>query len=75
MLLSYYKKDKKNNGIIKLLEKLLDDQLLYGFAIQELRKIREYGYTNKIIEIYNTEKGGYKKHEAKKYIENANKNK
>jgi hypothetical protein len=70
MLLSYYKND---NGVKNLLEKLLDDKELYGFAIKELDKIKEYRYINKIIEIYNNERNGWKKQAAKKYIEKANK--
>jgi hypothetical protein len=69
MLLSYYKNSDKVNN---LLEKLLDDKDLYGFAIKELDKIKEYRYINKIIEIYNNEKNGWKKQAAKKYIEKAN---
>ena len=70
MLLSYY---KNNNEVKYLLEKLLDDKELYGFSIKELDKIKEYEYVNKIIEIYNNEKKGWKKQVAKKNIEKANK--
>jgi hypothetical protein len=71
MLLSYY---KNNDNVKKLLEKLLDDKELYGFAIKELSKLKEYKYIDKIIKINNMEKNGWKKQAAKKYIENANKN-
>jgi hypothetical protein len=70
MLLSYYKND---NEVKNLLERLLDNKELYGFAIKELDKIKEYRYINKIIEIYNNEKNGWKKQAARKYIEKANK--
>jgi hypothetical protein len=69
MLLSYY---KNNNEVKNLLEKLLDDNKLYGFAINELNKLKEYNCINKITEIYNNEKNGWIKRDAKKYIENKN---
>jgi hypothetical protein len=68
MLLSYY---KNNDNVKRILGGLLDDKDLNGFAIGELLKIKEYGYINKALEIYNTEKPGWKKQMAKKYIERA----
>ena len=66
MLLSFY----KNNEIVnETLVKLLNENELYGFAIKELDKIKEYGYINEIVEIYNNEKKGWIKQIAKKYIE------
>ena len=66
MLLSFYKNNKIVNETLK---KLLNEKELYGFAIKELIKIKEYGYINEIVEIYNNEKKGWIKQIAKKYIE------
>jgi hypothetical protein len=68
MLLPYY---ENNIKIINLLEKILEDNELYGFSIYALNKLKEYKFKNKIIEIGKEEKNGWIKKEIRKYIKNA----
>jgi hypothetical protein len=70
MLLSYY---KNNNDVKYLLEKLLEDKELYGFAISEMIKLKEYNHIDKIMEINKTQNNGWIKSKIRKYIEKANK--
>ena len=70
MLLSFY---KNNNEVKILLDKLLEDKELYGFAVKELDKLKEYKQINKITEIYNKKNNSWIKKAMEKYMENANK--
>lgn len=62
---------KNNSTIEKVLISLLDDNQLYGFALQELNKLKLYCCTDKVAEILKNEKTGWIKKEAKRYIENS----
>jgi hypothetical protein len=66
MLLSYFKNDPI---VIEELGKLLKDEMLYGFAIKELNKLKEYKYVSDVSEILETEKNLWIKKEAEKYLE------
>lgn len=66
MLLHHF----KNNAIVEnSLAKLLEDDLLYAFAIGELTKLKLFTYTDRVQEILQKEKISWRKTEAKRYIE------
>lgn len=66
ILLHYF----KNNEIVEnSLAKLLEDDLLYAFAIGELTKLKLFTYTDRVQEILQKEKISWRKTEAKRYIE------
>ncbi|MDR0606526.1 MAG: hypothetical protein LBG80_19815 [Bacteroidales bacterium] len=72
MLLHYF---KNNHIVIEELERLLNDKSLYGFAVGELNKLKEYKYINIVKEILDAEKSSWIKKDAQKYLLNAQKTK
>ena len=64
---------KNKSEVINLLKTLLHDTILYGFAIEELNKLKNYENLHEVKEILNTEKKTWIKNIAKRYIKNAGK--
>ncbi|UTC76963.1 hypothetical protein E4O04_02615 [Treponema sp. OMZ 799] len=68
MLLHYF---SDIPSIVNVLEILLEDNELYGFAVSELNKLKFYRYTEKIKSLLENEKTGWIKQELKRNLQNA----
>ena len=66
MLLHYF---NNNPNVVSCLEELLDDELLYAFAIDELMKLKVFKYTDKVQNFLLEEKISWRRKVEKRYIE------
>ena len=70
MLLHYFKNKPQ---VDYCLSALLEEPILYGFAIGELQKLKLFSYLVKVQDILANEKKSWIRQAAKKYIEKATK--
>ena len=66
MLLHYF---NNNPNVVSCLEELLDDELLYAFAIDELTKLKVFKYADKVQNFLLEEKISWRRKVEKRYIE------
>lgn len=70
MLLHYFKNKPQ---VEHCLSTLLEEPILYGFAIGKLQKLKLFSYLVKVQDIFANEKKSWIRQAAKKYIEKATK--
>lgn len=68
MLLHYFKNQQE---VEICLSSLLNDPLLYAFAISEMTRLKVFNYTDKVEELLADETIGWRRQTAKKYLEKA----
>lgn len=68
MLLHYFKNQQE---VEICLSSLLNDPLLYAFAISEMTRLKLFNYTDKVEELLANETIGWRRQTAKKYLEKA----